>query len=87
MKTPLWHHGLSLTLVAGLILAALVSSSLVVWAADSAEKDGQHYLRAATPIPIVMEKCTMCHDNYRDQKVIGALGYTLPLNPRIAGSS
>ncbi len=187
MKAALWHRGLRLTLVTGLILAALVTSRLAVWAADSSkpaapksdlerarrevkllddiyktaivlitkhyveessdlpageafkvlfagmkekgwhevrlldatgqpindenvpqdafeknavkallagkpyyeeqtEKDGQHYLRAATPIPIVMEKCTMCHDSYRDQKVIGALGYTLPLNPPSAGS-
>jgi hypothetical protein len=46
---------------------------------EVAEKDGQSFLRAATPIPIVMEKCTLCHPNYRDQKVIGALGYRLPL--------
>jgi hypothetical protein len=43
------------------------------------ERDGKRFLRAATPLPIVMKKCTMCHGNYRDQKVIGALGYTLPL--------
>jgi hypothetical protein len=43
-------------------------------------KDGKRYLRAATPIPVVMEKCTMCHENYRGKKVIGALGYTLPLD-------
>ncbi len=44
-------------------------------------KDGKPVLRAATPIPVVMEKCTMCHDNYRGKKVIGALGYSLPLEP------
>ena len=43
------------------------------------EMDGKPILRAATPIPVVMEKCTMCHDNYRGKKVIGALGYTSPL--------
>jgi len=48
---------------------------------EKSEKDGKHYLRAATPLPVVMEKCSMCHDNYKDQKVIGALGYTLPLDP------
>jgi hypothetical protein len=42
-------------------------------------KDGKPVLRAATPIPVVIEKCTMCHENYRGKKVIGALGYTLPL--------
>jgi len=46
---------------------------------EQTERDGKVYLRAATPIPIVMEKCTMCHSNYKDQKTVGALGYTLPL--------
>jgi hypothetical protein len=46
---------------------------------EVATRDGKHYLRAATPIPVVMEKCTLCHDNYKGKKVIGALGYTLPL--------
>lgn len=49
---------------------------------EQVERDGKRYLRAATPIPIVMEKCTMCHGNYRDQKVIGALGYMLPLESK-----
>jgi hypothetical protein len=49
---------------------------------EQAGKDGKRFLRAATPIPIVMEKCTMCHGNYRDQKVIGALGYRLPLQSK-----
>jgi len=53
---------------------------------EQAEKDGKHFLRAATPLPIVMEKCAMCHDNYKNQKVIGALGYTLPLNSKGAVS-
>lgn len=43
-------------------------------------KDGKRYLRVATPIPVVMEKCTMCHENYVNNKgVIGALGYTVPI--------
>jgi len=44
------------------------------------EKDGKRYLRAATPIPVVMKKCTMCHPNYEKAKpgeAIGALGYTV----------
>lgn len=44
------------------------------------EKDGKRYLRAATPIPVVMKKCTLCHPNYEQAKPgepIGALGYTL----------
>jgi len=42
-------------------------------------KEGKQYLRAATVIPLVMDKCTLCHENYRGKKVVGALGYTLPL--------
>ncbi len=44
--------------------------------------DGTLYLRAATPIPVVMEKCTMCHDNYKDVKAgepIGILSYKIPI--------
>ena len=51
---------------------------------EQATKDGKQFLRAATPIPIVLEKCTLCHSNYRDQKVIGALGYTLPLQTTVS---
>ncbi len=44
------------------------------------EKDGKRYLRAATPIPVVMDKCILCHENYRGNKgVIGSLAYTLPI--------
>ncbi len=43
-------------------------------------KNGKQFLHAATPIPLVMEKCTMCHDNFKGKKVVGALGYTLPLD-------
>lgn len=43
-------------------------------------KNGKQYLHAATPIPLVMEKCTMCHDNFKGKKVVGVLGYTLPLD-------
>ncbi|MEX2185281.1 MAG: DUF3365 domain-containing protein [Pirellulales bacterium] len=47
------------------------------------ERDGKPYLRAATPIPVVLDKCIMCHEHYKDFKakgqIIGALGYTLPI--------
>ena len=46
------------------------------------EQDGKRVLRAATPIPVVLEKCIMCHENYRDVEEgdpIGMLGYTIPL--------
>lgn len=44
------------------------------------EKDGQRYLRTATPIPVVMKKCTLCHPAYENAKpgeVIGSLSYTM----------
>lgn len=46
---------------------------------ERATVEGKEYLRSATPIPVVMEKCTLCHENYRGKGVIGALAYTLPL--------
>lgn len=46
-------------------------------------RKGTRHLRVATPIPVVFEKCTMCHDNYAGLpkgKFIGALSYTLPID-------
>lgn len=46
------------------------------------QKDGKKYLQAATIIPVVMKKCTMCHENYKsvpDGKAIGALSYLIPI--------
>lgn len=38
------------------------------------------FLLSATPIPVVMEKCVMCHSNYEDVKgPIGALGLKIPV--------
>ena len=45
-------------------------------------RDGKPILQAATPIPVVMEKCVMCHDNYKDVpagKAIGALTYEIAI--------
>lgn len=44
------------------------------------ERDGSRYLRVATPVPVVLEKCTMCHEHYREAApgaAIGVLSYTL----------
>ena len=46
------------------------------------ERDGKRYLRAATPIPVLVEKCAMCHPHFKEAKEgepIGALSYTLPI--------
>jgi len=45
-------------------------------------ESGKRYLYAATAVPVVMDKCIVCHENYRDVpkgKAIGALGYKIPL--------
>ncbi|MCH8043091.1 MAG: DUF3365 domain-containing protein [Planctomycetes bacterium] len=46
------------------------------------KKNGQRYLRAATPIPVVLKKCIMCHEHYKDAKPgepIGVLSYTIKI--------
>ena len=46
------------------------------------KKEGKQYLRYATAIPVVMEKCIMCHESYRDVpkgQAIGSLSYTIPI--------
>lgn len=44
--------------------------------------DGKPQLRAMTPVPVVMEKCVMCHSHYAQAKkgeAIGAISYTVPI--------
>jgi hypothetical protein len=46
------------------------------------EKGGKRYLRAITPVPVVMGKCILCHENYKEMgkgQPVGALTYTVPL--------
>jgi hypothetical protein len=52
------------------------------WYEQVVTKKNKQYLRAATPIPVVLKKCILCHDNYKDVKEgapIGALSYTIPI--------
>jgi hypothetical protein len=45
-------------------------------------ENGKRVLHAATPIPVVLEKCIMCHENYREVekgKAIGILSYQVPV--------
>lgn len=45
-------------------------------------KNGKDYLRAMTPVPVVMAKCAMCHDHYNavpKGTPIGALTYAIPI--------
>ena len=42
----------------------------------------KNFLLAATAIPVVMEKCIMCHENYKDVpkgKAIKVLSYKVPI--------
>lgn len=42
--------------------------------------DGSRSLRYATPVPVVMEKCVMCHPSWEGNTGnIGTLSYTVPL--------
>jgi hypothetical protein len=44
------------------------------------KREGGRVLRMATPIPVVLDKCTLCHEAYKSAKkgeAIGALSYTL----------
>lgn len=44
--------------------------------------DGKPFLRSITPVPVVMQKCVMCHAHYADAKKgepIGAISYTIPI--------
>lgn len=52
------------------------------WFDEVVEEKGKRYLRAATPVPVVLEKCTMCHLNYKDAKkgeAIGLLTYKIAI--------
>ena len=52
------------------------------WHEEIIERDNKRYLRAATPIPVVLKKCVMCHDHYKDVpegSPIGALSYTIEI--------
>lgn len=44
--------------------------------------DGKPQLKAVTAVPVVLQKCVMCHPHYADVKegaAIGAISYTLPI--------
>ena len=48
---------------------------------DEVEKnDGKRFLRAATVVPVVVEKCTICHPGYKVGDVLGAIGYKLEVH-------
>jgi hypothetical protein len=53
------------------------------WVESIENRKGTRHLRVLTPIPVVFEKCVMCHDNYADVpkgQAIGALSYLVPID-------
>jgi hypothetical protein len=47
-----------------------------------AQQDGRPVLRLVSPVPVVMERCIMCHDHYADAKdgePVGAISYSIPI--------
>jgi len=50
---------------------------------ETVSKDGKRFLKVATPIPVVMKKCTLCHPAYEKAaagQVIGSLAYTIEVD-------
>jgi len=50
------------------------------WYEMVTERDGKPYFRAATPVPLMMQKCVYCHENYGGAKigeVVGLVSYGL----------
>jgi hypothetical protein len=44
--------------------------------------EGRDILRVMTAVPVVMERCTMCHEHYKNAKpgeAIGAISYSVPI--------
>jgi len=62
-------------------LEALVAGQ-TAWYEKEESADGKRVLRVATPVPVVFEKCIMCHDNYEGipkGQAIGALTYKITI--------
>jgi hypothetical protein len=62
-------------------LKALVSGKSK-WVEQEEQEQGKRVLRVATPVPVVFEKCIMCHDNYEGVpagQAIGALTYKIDI--------
>ena len=48
---------------------------------DSVEQiDGKDVLRTMTILPMALDKCVLCHENYRGKKIVGGVSFQVPLN-------
>lgn len=47
---------------------------------EVAIEKGKQYLLAATMVPVVNDKCIMCHPSWKVGQVIGAVSYKLPID-------
>jgi hypothetical protein len=47
--------------------------------AEVGRKNNRHVLRAATPVPVVMQQCIRCHPGYKEGELLGALVYEVPI--------
>jgi hypothetical protein len=46
---------------------------------EVATRKGKPVLRAATPVPVVMNQCITCHPGYKKGDLLGALIYEVPI--------
>ena len=48
---------------------------------DAVEKiNGNDVLRTMTILPMALDKCVLCHENYRGKKIVGGVSYQVPLS-------
>jgi hypothetical protein len=58
-------------------MKAILAGKEIVDKVDST--DGVAYLRTMTVLPMAMEKCILCHENFRGKSIVGGMSYKLPI--------
>jgi hypothetical protein len=49
------------------------------YVSEVARENDRPMLRAATPVPVVMQQCIRCHPGYKEGELLGALVYEVPI--------
>jgi hypothetical protein len=49
------------------------------YVSEIGQKNNRPVLRAATPVPVVMQQCINCHPGYKEGDLLGALTYEVPI--------